>query len=182
MFERVIKSTKRCLKKILGISLINLEDMLTVLAKIQVVINNRPLTFSYEEPGDQVLTPNHLLFGRKINLVASNSSDEEVQNDVHKRYKHLNNIIDHIKNLWLSEYVTALRESHKSSNAKSYSNFIINENDVVLIYDPKKPRIAWNMGVIQEFIKSKDGKIRGAAVRYVKNDKTHIIQRPINKL
>ena len=113
--------------------------------------------------------------------MASNSSDEEVQNDVHKRYKHLNNI-DHFRKRWLSEYVTGLRESHKSSNAKNYSNFIINENDVVLIYDPKKPRIAWNMGVIQEFVKSKDGKIRGAAIRYVKNDKTHIIQRPKNKL
>ena len=63
MFERLIKSTKRCLKKILGKSLLNYEEMLTVLAKIQVIINNRPLTFSYEEPGDQVLKPNHLLFG-----------------------------------------------------------------------------------------------------------------------
>ena len=29
--------------------------MLTLLAQIQVVINNRPLTFMYDEPGEEVL-------------------------------------------------------------------------------------------------------------------------------
>ena len=36
--------------------------------KIQTVINNRPLTFLYDGPAEEVLIPNGLLFGRKINL------------------------------------------------------------------------------------------------------------------
>ena len=63
LFERFVRSVKRCLKKILNNLRLDYEYMLTLLAQIQVVINNRPLTFMYDEPGEEVLTPNHLLFG-----------------------------------------------------------------------------------------------------------------------
>ena len=62
MFERMVRSTKRCLKKILLRSYLNYEELLTVLSEIQSTLNNRPLTFMYEEPGEIPLTPNHLLW------------------------------------------------------------------------------------------------------------------------
>ena len=62
MSEQMIPSMKRCLKKLLGQSRVYYE-----LAKIQTVINNRPLTFLYDKPVEEVLTPNHLL-SSQINL------------------------------------------------------------------------------------------------------------------
>ena len=68
MFEQMIRSIKRCLKKLLGWSRVDYELLETLLAEIQTVINNRPLTFLYDAPAEKVITPNDLLFGRKINL------------------------------------------------------------------------------------------------------------------
>ena len=59
---------KRCLKKFIGRSRVDYEQLHMLLAEIQTVINNRPLTFPYDEPTEEVLTPNHLLFSRKISF------------------------------------------------------------------------------------------------------------------
>ena len=69
------------------------EEMLTILAKIQTVINDCPLTFLYEDPGEQVLTPNHLLFGRRMNLITVWSENKNLEIVVQKGYKYLSNIV-----------------------------------------------------------------------------------------
>ena len=61
IFERLVRSMKRCLKKVLFKSYLTYEEILTVLAEIQSIINNRLLTFLYEEPGEVTFTPNYLL-------------------------------------------------------------------------------------------------------------------------
>ena len=68
MFERMIQSMKRCLKELLGWSRVHYEQLHTLLAEIQTVINNSSLTFLYDETMEEVLVPNHLLLDRKINL------------------------------------------------------------------------------------------------------------------
>jgi len=49
IFERMVKSTKRCkMKKIIGSSLLSYEELTTVLAEIETVLNNGPLTYLEE--------------------------------------------------------------------------------------------------------------------------------------
>ena len=88
----VLRSTKRCLKKTLQNSRLTYEQVLTILSEIQVQINNRPLTFLYEEPGDEVLTPNHLLFGRKLLNLDCHGNDVSFNEDVISRFSHLSSI------------------------------------------------------------------------------------------
>ena len=57
----------------------------------------RPLTFTYENPNDNVLTPNHLLFGRCLNLQAKESKEAGTI-DVCSRYKHIQNLIENSMN------------------------------------------------------------------------------------
>ncbi|XP_057302253.1 uncharacterized protein LOC130636526 [Hydractinia symbiolongicarpus] len=180
MFERLVRSVKRCLKKTLHNTRLSYEELLTVLAEIQAVINNRPLTFLYENIGEQPLTPNHLLFGRKINLEASHIDSDENEKDLCQRYDHLQRIINHYWNRWKCEYLTELREYHRVGKSRGETSIRI--NDVVLIEEAKQPRQNWKMGVVEEFVPSRDGKKRGAVVRYVLNGNTHTIRRPINKL
>ena len=47
IFERMILCTKRCLRKILGNARVNYQGLLTILKKIENVLNNRPLTVVY---------------------------------------------------------------------------------------------------------------------------------------
>ena len=49
MFERMMRSMKRCLRELLGRSRVDYEQLLTLLSEIQTIINNRPLTFLYNE-------------------------------------------------------------------------------------------------------------------------------------
>ncbi|XP_068739401.1 uncharacterized protein [Montipora capricornis] len=63
-FERMVKSTKRCLKKQLGNAKLTFEESITVLIEKEAILNWRPLTYIYAENTEEPLTPSHLLSGR----------------------------------------------------------------------------------------------------------------------
>ena len=48
IFERMVRSVKRCLKKMILGARIAFEELETVLRGIELTLNNRPLTFIYE--------------------------------------------------------------------------------------------------------------------------------------
>ncbi len=58
-FERLIKSTKRCLRKIVGQGKLYYDELRTVLVEMEAVINSRPLTYLSAEDLDEPLTPSH---------------------------------------------------------------------------------------------------------------------------
>ena len=48
-FERLVQSIKRPLRKIGGNARLRYNEMLTVLCEIEQIVNNRPLTYVYED-------------------------------------------------------------------------------------------------------------------------------------
>ena len=57
-----------------------------------MILNFRPLGVLYDDDMEQSLTPNHLLFGRKLNL-------ENVRSDLHLENKvELKKYVNHINN------------------------------------------------------------------------------------
>ena len=54
-FERLVKSIKRCLKKILQPATVTYEELLTMLIEIEAVLNSRPLSFVSTEELDEPL-------------------------------------------------------------------------------------------------------------------------------
>ena len=52
----MIRSMKRCLRKLLGWPRVDYEQLHMLLAEIRTIINNGPLTFLYDETADEVLT------------------------------------------------------------------------------------------------------------------------------
>ena len=64
-FERLVKSTKRCLKKLLGNAKLNYEELFTVMTEVEAVLNSRPLTYVYSEDIETPLTPSHLVMGKR---------------------------------------------------------------------------------------------------------------------
>ena len=61
MFERMVKSTKRCLRKVVGRAKLYYDELSTLLVEIEAVINSRPLTYLSAEDLDEPLTPSHFL-------------------------------------------------------------------------------------------------------------------------
>ena len=181
MFERLIRSTKRCLKKVLFKSYLTYEQLLTVLLQIEVIINNRPLTFIYEKPGDEPLTPNHLLLGRKLNLEAVNET--EINENLNAQNNYIVTVLDHYWKRWRSEYITELREYHKQKNNRNKEDSDISVDSVVLVQEDKLPRTSWTVGVVTKLIISSDGKCRSVILRHVTPEgRISNLTRPISKL
>ncbi|XP_057308098.1 uncharacterized protein LOC130645984 [Hydractinia symbiolongicarpus] len=54
-FERLVQSVKRCLRKCSGKYFVNYEELLTFLAEIERILNNRPLTFFNDDVNERNL-------------------------------------------------------------------------------------------------------------------------------
>ena len=62
VFERLIQSTKRILRKALRKEILTCDELSTLLKRIENILNNRPLTHVYDSEIGQPLTPNHDLW------------------------------------------------------------------------------------------------------------------------
>ena len=58
-----------CLKKLIGNERLLFTKLSTDLFEIENVLNNQPLRFMYDDNVSEVLTPNSLLYGRKLEFV-----------------------------------------------------------------------------------------------------------------
>ena len=63
-FERMVRSTKRCLKKLIGRAHFSLDELTTALAEVEAVLNSRPLSYFSGEDMEEPITPSHLIVGR----------------------------------------------------------------------------------------------------------------------
>ena len=135
------------------------------------------MIYLYNDVNQEVLTPNKLLFGRNLELCAPNV-DVIVGNDILKRKKHTDILLEHWWNRWHVEYLTELREHQKYKYKKQ--NLIPRVGDIVLVYDEKLRRSEWKVGRIRELGTSSDKNVRSASVLMKKTGK--ILRRPINKL
>ena len=180
--ERMVRSTKRCLRKILQTSKISYHELQTILKEIESIINNRPLTYVYHDDLEYALTPNHLIYGRNLNNQADITKINTTEvNDAEQRLKYVNQLLMHFWRRWRNEYLVELREHFKREHPRKLDN--INVNDVVLVADEKLPRIKWRVGRITKLFVGKDGSIRGAEVFTITDSKqTSMLRRPINKL
>ena len=149
-----------------------------MLSKIELILNSSPLNQLCDDTSD-ILTPNHLLFGRKLYQINPNfeHSYEEFQIDMPKRVKHFENTIEHLWKRWRAEYVMSLREYQKLH--KPNTQAVPSKNDLVLVFDDKQPRQKWLLGKITELIPSNDGKIREAKVILGKIQ--NVIDQPVNR-
>ena len=64
IYERLIKSVKRSLKKILRNASVTQDKLYTLIVEIDGTLNNHPLTYLGAEEFDKALTPSHLMCGR----------------------------------------------------------------------------------------------------------------------
>ena len=99
--ERLVRSTKILLRKVLEGCRLDFEEMQTVLFEVEAILNNRPLTYHYEDDAEERLMRNHLLFGRQLkifNLDPFEISYTPADLNVHSRK--INNILNYFGDRW----------------------------------------------------------------------------------
>ena len=77
VFERMVASVKGCLRKTLGNARLSFDELSTLLTEIECTLNSRPLTYEYNEVGEEVLTPSHLIYGRQIKTLPDKIMEPE---------------------------------------------------------------------------------------------------------
>ena len=63
-------------------------ELQTVLSQIELILNSRLLGVLFDDELEQILTPNNLLFGQKLNLVNSSSTHPVKRNIYISRHSH----------------------------------------------------------------------------------------------
>ncbi|CAL1272271.1 unnamed protein product [Larinioides sclopetarius] len=128
-YERLVKSVKECLHKILGRALLNFEEMSTVLTEIEAVLNLRPLSYVYGESDEpEPLTPMHFInFGQNqqtfpvtfAHIIESESEKSSLLK--RKRYQML--LLKQLWRRWKQQYLLDLRTAHSVKNPNSHAEF-----------------------------------------------------------
>lgn len=174
LWEAAVQSTKRLLVRVIGTHIFTYEEFATILARVEAVLNSRPLTPATNDPHDlECLTPGHFLIGQPLLAVPPRSLPEDTRNLVN-RWKLLDQCHQAFWKRWSREYLTTLQE--RSKWTRSVPN--LNVNELVVVVDNQSPPLVWRLGRITEVLPGADGTVRVAKVL----TSTGHITRPVVKL
>ena len=81
--------------------------------------------------------------------------------EVRRRAKRQALIIKHLESRWKHEYLTALREAHRTTGTNTQQ---VKIGDIVLVHDDTT-RVNWKLAVIESVNRGADGMIRSANIR-----------------
>ena len=85
-----------------------------------MILNSQPFGVLHDNNVEQILTPNDLLFGRKLNEGnVSAKFDTNKLTDLNTQLKHINNLINHLWNRWHSVYMPLQipKKVHQKTNS-----------------------------------------------------------------
>jgi hypothetical protein len=174
------------LKKSLGRTSLGFEAMRTLLVEIETTINNRPITYIYDDEDgvSYPLTPSQLIYGRQIELApnARQFAIISTNQSLTKRAKYQMSLLKHFTNCWRKEYLLSLRETGRAIHSKSEDS--IKVGDIVVLKNDSSPRVFWKLARVMELIRSKDNEIRAAKIRVVNSEgkKVTDLRRPVQHL
>ena len=181
-WERLIQTVKRALRKVLYRASVNYDELLTIIAEIEGVINSRPLTYVYDDEVEDVLTPAHLLLGRRPlsrNTEPLSNGDVETSNvKLSKRMAYLKTLSDHFWKRFSNEYLLELRSQHTMGNDPTRKPEV---GEIVVVHGKEK-RNLWRLGKIVSFVPGNDGKVRAVVLKVFDGQGNRYIKRPIEKL
>ena len=142
--------------------MLSYEELETVLLKIESVINGRRLAYLSEDDLGDVLTTDHLMYGRYIRKKSNAVVPDSIVEDFSKRYKYILKLVnDHWKR-FSRLYLNELRQ-HINRKEKHSKNNVLNVGNIVLIkVEENVPCTQWRIGKINKLVIGKDDQVSGA--------------------
>lgn len=142
MWERMVRSVKMCVKKILGKAFLRFEELQTVLTEVEAVINSQPLTYLKPDKSLALLTPVHFLTGERLTVlptrIMKNADFIGVNaKKINKRWQYRDRLLNQLWKRWRDEYLLLLKYAHASNSTTLTNPFKI--DGVILIYDHLLP-------------------------------------------
>ncbi|XP_044757494.1 uncharacterized protein LOC123315730 [Coccinella septempunctata] len=137
------------------------EELSTLFARIEAVLNSRPMCPLSSDPSESVdcLTQGHFLIGAPlISIPEIVYGDEKTHL---KRWEHHRRMFQQFWTRWSREYLHTLMQRGKWQNDKPCPTV----GDVVLIKDLNSNPATWPIGRIDKLFPGPDGIVRVASVR-----------------
>ena len=176
LWESKVKSFKHHLRRVIGETILTLEEFQTLAAQIEACINSRPLSPMTSDPEDMnALTPGHFLIGSPIiGLPEPHTSNPEINTQPHTRWVLVQRILVSFWRRWSKEVL------HDYQNRVKWlePDGTIKPGNLVLITDDLLPPARWLLGRVTECHPGSDGNIRVATIKTAKS----VLTRPLVKL
>ena len=160
IYESLIKQTKRALKAIVGSHSLSWNEMSTIFAEVECLINSRPLGYPSNDPNDpQPLTPNHIILGRATATVPQGPYQET--RNLRKRFEFVQMLLNHFWKRFVREYLpTLMRRAKWQLKTRQ-----LQVGDVVLLVDYNAPRGKWDLARVTDVFPGPDGVVRNVQVK-----------------
>ena len=173
VWERLVQITKKHLKSAVADRLLSDIELRTLLAEVESIVNNRPITVVSDDPEDcSALTPNHFLPQKATQLPPGVFVKEDSFS--RKRWRKVQFLGDHFWKRWIREHLPTLQK--RSKWVKSRRNVQI--GDLVLIAEDNVLRNRWPMGRVMEVSCGEDGGVRSVKIKTAGS----VFHRPVTKL
>ena len=136
-YERMVRSVKTPLKKVIGTAKLDYEVLNTALIEIEGIINTRPLTYLSDDDISEPLTPSHLLLGHDLDISPSEAEHAVVSDaeSMSNRFTYLQSTFEAAWDKFHHHYLTELREHHMYNQRKTKDENVLKIGDVVVIKD-----------------------------------------------
>ncbi|XP_054083224.1 uncharacterized protein LOC128920268 isoform X1 [Zeugodacus cucurbitae] len=172
LWESAVKSFKFHLKKTAGNHKFNYEEFTTLLARIEAVLNSRPISPLSQDPYDfTALTPGHFLKGAPI-LAIPEPGVESLS--LLNRWERIKILHHDFSRRWKEDYIKDLHKRYRWKVQGKEPKL----GDCVLIQDDCLPPSEWRLGRIKQLHYSSDGHVRVVDLR----TQTGTLTRPLVKL
>ena len=170
-YERLARTVKSTLRKILGKLKLDFEELYTILTQVECVLNWPPLPNVYTEENCKTIPPSHLFrtkFTRTFIWYSNRRWKYWINcNNMYKHCNHLLKLINDLLKRSKREYLCELWQQ-QMYNCRKYSDaekLVLNDMVFIKDNDVTHHWIKWKKVVIDELIKGSDGKVRGATLR-----------------
>ena len=172
--EAMVKSAKRAIYATIANADVNDEELMTIFAGVEDLLNSRPITYQSADSHDALpLTPNNFLHGRVGGVFAPPSVDQTAFS-ARLRWRRVQEIVRQYWDRWMREWVPSIAQR----KIWQRTNKDLATGDVVLVMEKDIPRGLWKLGIVQETFPGKDGHVR--TVRIKVHGSSYI--RPISRL
>ncbi|XP_073835838.1 uncharacterized protein [Musca autumnalis] len=174
LWEAAVKSSKGHLFRTLPNARLTFEELSTVLAEIEAILNSRPIGTLSTDPNDlEALTPGHLLIGCPLQSIPEKMNyDCDVSHLQH--WQRISAIKAHFWRRWHTEYLAQLQNRYRWQ--KPQRNLQL--NDLVVVHEDNVPPMKWIVGRVINIVPGTDGFARVAEVQTPHS----ILKRPVAKL
>jgi len=171
-WERLVRSVKGLLRRMLGRATLTRDELATLLTSVAATINERPLSTATEDEDDLIpLTPSMFMRGTKMAMFPEVKS--VTGKELQLRSKYVKKLQSDLQSRFRKEYLAELVQ--RASEKKSKDPVV---GDVVLIGADNVKRVEWILGRIIKLNPGKDGESRSACVKTAKG----VLTRPLQRL